>query len=263
MRKELVRTSRFLSLVLRHDPAVVGIELDPSGWVDVEVLLRALARHRSPITRELLDEIVATNDKRRFEMSADARMIRAAQGHSLRVDLGLPPRTPPELLFHGTAERFLEAILREGLLPGQRDHVHLSLDLHAANNDYWTLLANYNEFVPLSFGVNESATRTANITTEFLLDGAVVHSFSDVGVTQEFVHVGAQNWNLVAGLVFDQVHMSYTLNSSTSPIPPSIRISSPPSAIRRDRSTTTRFSPTRVTRAACRSRPPWPWPGWA
>lgn len=90
------------------------------------------------------------------------------------------------------------------------------LDLHAANNDYWTLLANYNEFVPLSFGVNESATRTANITTEFLLDGAVVHSFSDVGVTQEFVHVGAQNWNLVAGLVFDQVHMSYTLNSSTS-----------------------------------------------
>ena len=132
MRKELVRTSRFLSLVLRHDPAVVGIELDPSGWVDVEVLLRALARHRSPITRELLDEIVATNDKRRFEMSADARMIRAAQGHSLRVDLGLPPRTPPELLFHGTAERFLEAILREGLLPGLRDHVHLSLDLHAA-----------------------------------------------------------------------------------------------------------------------------------
>lgn len=123
--------SKFLSLVLRHDPGAAGVSLDPGGWVTVDALL-ANAPPEHGLTRKLLAEIVATSDKQRFALSPDGRRIRANQGHSVAVDLGLTPRTPPETLYHGTAETTLPAIRAEGLKPGQRQHVHLSPDAESA-----------------------------------------------------------------------------------------------------------------------------------
>jgi putative RNA 2'-phosphotransferase len=112
--------------VLRHRPSSIGIELDGAGWVPIADLLEAFARHGRPISRELLDRVVAGTDKRRFEV--DGSRIRAAQGHSVPVDLGLDAVAPPDVLFHGTTERFLAAIGEKGLHRGQRHHVHLSPD---------------------------------------------------------------------------------------------------------------------------------------
>lgn len=128
MDRSLVRASKFLSLVLRHRPEHIGITLDPAGWVAVDELLAAARGSGFPLDRATLERVVAENDKRRFALSADGTRIRASQGHSVGVDLGLAPRTPPDLLFHGTAARFLESIRREGLKPGSRTHVHLSAD---------------------------------------------------------------------------------------------------------------------------------------
>lgn len=132
MRPELVKKSKFLSLILRHDPAVVGVEMDESGWVEVEELLAALQRKDAGFSRECLDEIVATNDKKRFAFSEDGSRIRASQGHSLGIDLGLEPVIPPVELFHGTAERYLASIRENGLRRGSRDSVHLSPDAETA-----------------------------------------------------------------------------------------------------------------------------------
>lgn len=128
----LVSTSKFLSLVLRHNPGVIGIALDANGWVDVDELLAACDRAGKHISRELLQEIVATSDKKRFSFSDDGRRIRAYQGHSVVVDLGLLPMEPPPVLYHGTAERNLDSILRQGILKGKRHHVHLSADRDTA-----------------------------------------------------------------------------------------------------------------------------------
>jgi putative RNA 2'-phosphotransferase len=132
MDQQLVRTSKLLSLLLRHKPQAIGIALDAEGWVAVDDLLAGLAAQGRPITRQQLDEIVATNDKKRFAFSADGLRIRANQGHSVEVDLGLVPVEPPELLYHGTVERFLDSIRRRGLLRGNRHHVHLSPDRETA-----------------------------------------------------------------------------------------------------------------------------------
>jgi len=118
--------SKFLSLVLRHHPDVVGLSLDPGGWVSVAELLQALASRGKPLTRADLEHIVASSDKRRFALSPDGSLIRANQGHSVRVDLALPTAHPPDVLYHGTIERHLPAIRVQGLLKGQRHHVHLS-----------------------------------------------------------------------------------------------------------------------------------------
>jgi putative RNA 2'-phosphotransferase len=126
------RASKYLSLVLRHQPGKIGITLDGAGWTAVDPLLDALGRHGLRLTRAELDEIVATNDKRRYAFSEDGQRIRASQGHSVAVDLGLVPTTPPELLYHGTVERFLPSIRSEGLLPRNRQHVHLSPDRETA-----------------------------------------------------------------------------------------------------------------------------------
>lgn len=128
----LVSTSKFLSLVLRHDPGVIGIALDANGWVDVDELLAACERAGKRVSRELLEEIVSTSDKKRFSFSEDGRRIRANQGHSVNVDLGLRPMEPPDVLYHGTAERNLGSILRQGLVKGKRHHVHLSADTDTA-----------------------------------------------------------------------------------------------------------------------------------
>ena len=134
MRPELKRISKFLSLVLRHRPETVGLELSPDGWVDVDELLSACRANGRSISRAVLNEVVATNDKRRFSFSDDGQQIRANQGHSVDVDLGLEPVEPPERLYHGTVARFLEAIRREGLVRGNRQHVHLSADRQTADN---------------------------------------------------------------------------------------------------------------------------------
>jgi putative RNA 2'-phosphotransferase len=128
LHRSLVRASKFLSLILRHRPEHIGITLDSAGWVAVDDLLAAARRSGFPLDRTTLDRVVAENDKRRFAFSADGARIRASQGHSVGVDLGLAPQAPPDVLFHGTAARFLESIRCEGLKAGSRTHVHLSAD---------------------------------------------------------------------------------------------------------------------------------------
>ena len=126
MDPSLVRASKFLSLVLRHDPGRIGITLDEAGWVEVDALLAAAGDARVALDRATLERVVAENDKKRFAFSADGARIRASQGHSVRVELGLEPVEPPEVLYHGTATRFVDSIRAGGLRPGSRTHVHLS-----------------------------------------------------------------------------------------------------------------------------------------
>jgi len=127
------QVSKFLSLVLRHKPDTIGITLDDAGWIDVRTLLLALDRHGKPLSREDLEEVIATNDKKRFAFSDDGTRIRASQGHSIEIDLQLDLIVPPDLLYHGTADRFLETIRTEGLRKMSRQHVHLSPDTTTAS----------------------------------------------------------------------------------------------------------------------------------
>lgn len=122
--------SKRLSRHLRHAPQEIGLHLDAAGWVDVDDLLAALAAHGRPVSGADLREVVETSDKQRFAL--DRRRIRANQGHSVAVDLDLPPAQPPPVLFHGTVERFLAAIRREGLRPMNRHDVHLSTSVEVA-----------------------------------------------------------------------------------------------------------------------------------
>jgi putative RNA 2'-phosphotransferase len=126
--KSRTAASKFLSYVLRHEPAAVGIALDSGGWVGVDVLLDACTRHGRPLSRTDLHEVVATSPKQRFALSDDGQRIRANQGHSTAVDLGYEPADPPDVLFHGTVARLLPAIRNEGLQRMERHHVHLSPD---------------------------------------------------------------------------------------------------------------------------------------
>jgi putative RNA 2'-phosphotransferase len=126
------RISKLLSYALRHDPAALGLELDAAGWVDVADVLAALRARGEEVSREELEEIVRTSDKQRFALSAGR--IRANQGHSVSVDLGLVPQVPPALLFHGTVDRFVESIRRHGLARGKRTHVHLSSRVETAES---------------------------------------------------------------------------------------------------------------------------------
>ncbi|MEH1012513.1 RNA 2'-phosphotransferase [Micromonospora sp. CPCC 206060] len=137
MEATLVRVSKRLSRVLRHAPESVGISLDPHGWVPVDDLLTALARHGATVSVEQLHEVVAGNDKQRFALRTGAdgvTWIRASQGHSARVgvDLGLAPVAPPEVLYHGTPTVNVTSIMATGLHPGRRQHVHLSVDVPTA-----------------------------------------------------------------------------------------------------------------------------------
>lgn len=132
MEERLVKVSKFLSLVLRHRPEKIGLKLDGGGWVGVAELLRAANAGGFRLTREELSEVVERNDKRRFALSEDGERIRASQGHSVEVELGYEPRRPPGVLFHGTAERFLDSIRATGLNRGGRHHVHLSPDAATA-----------------------------------------------------------------------------------------------------------------------------------
>ena len=120
--------SKFLSLILRHKPQIVGIELDEHGWADVAELIRRV----KGLDLATLEQIVATDEKRRYSFSADKKLIRANQGHSIAVDVELEELEPPEVLYHGTAERFATSIMAQGLLKKSRLYVHLSSDVETA-----------------------------------------------------------------------------------------------------------------------------------
>ena len=131
-KKRATSISKYLSLVLRHDPAAAGVTLDAEGWVGVDELLAGAARHGFSFTRAELEEVVQTNEKQRFAFSVDSQRIRASQGHSVSVELGLTPETPPEVLYHGTVARFLSSIMDQGLDKRSRQYVHLSPDVETA-----------------------------------------------------------------------------------------------------------------------------------
>ncbi|MGW0602423.1 RNA 2'-phosphotransferase [Streptomyces sp. NPDC002640] len=128
--RRMVTVSKYLSRHLRHQPDRIGITLDPAGWVEIDTLLSAAAAHGFPISRAELDHAVANNDKRRFAVEGDR--IRASQGHTVEVDLGLEPAEPPPFLYHGTVAGSLDAIRAEGLRPMARHDVHLSADRETA-----------------------------------------------------------------------------------------------------------------------------------
>lgn len=132
MKPDLVKTSKFLSYVLRHQPDAIGLELDAQGWANVDELIAKAAAAGTRLHRDGIAAAVATNDKQRFALSPDGTRIRASQGHSIAVDLALTPQTPPDVLYHGTATRFVDSIRRQGLITGARQHVHLSADRDTA-----------------------------------------------------------------------------------------------------------------------------------
>ncbi|MEZ6090303.1 MAG: RNA 2'-phosphotransferase [Pirellulaceae bacterium] len=130
---KLVSTSKFLSLLLRHRPEVIGVTLDGEGWLCIDELITQANAHGKALTLELLHEVVATNDKQRFALSEDGLRIRASQGHSVSgVELNLEQKTPPEILYHGTVAAFLDGIRATGLHKRSRHHVHLSPDEETA-----------------------------------------------------------------------------------------------------------------------------------
>ncbi len=130
--REQKRVSKFLSLVLRHEPEAIGIVLNGAGWANVATLIAQSRLHGTMIDRDMLEEVVATSAKRRFAFSEDGLQIRANQGHSLEVDLGYEAAIPPSLLYHGTVAQFVPLIRDQGIEKMQRHHVHLSPDRETA-----------------------------------------------------------------------------------------------------------------------------------
>ncbi len=131
--REIVKTSKFLSLVLRHRPDKIGIELDETGWVAVDDLLAGVNKSGRSLNREQLDSVVRENDKQRFAFSDDGQRIRANQGHSIDVDLDHAAARPPAELYHGTPQKFLESIRASGLKRMSRHHVHLHEEVSVAD----------------------------------------------------------------------------------------------------------------------------------
>ena len=127
----LTQTSRYISLILRHKPETIGITLDEHGWANVDELIAGISRTH-PLTLELLQEIVRTDEKQRYSFNEDKTLIRANQGHSIPVDVELPELEPPAILYHGTGQKYVESIDHQGLLPKSRLYVHLSTDKDTA-----------------------------------------------------------------------------------------------------------------------------------
>ena len=132
MNQEIVKVSKFLSYVLRHKPDSIGLQLNAQGWASVDELIECARKQGKQLTRERIAQAVRDNDKQRFSLSEDGDRIRANQGHSVQIDLSLAAETPPDVLYHGTATRFLPSIQAKGLTRQSRHHVHLSADLQTA-----------------------------------------------------------------------------------------------------------------------------------
>ncbi|MFJ4243095.1 RNA 2'-phosphotransferase [Streptomyces iakyrus] len=166
--RRTVKVSKYLSKHLRHQPERIGLTLDEAGWVEIDTLIAAATAHGFRFTRDELDHVVTTNDKRRF--AVEGTRIRASQGHSVDVDLGLAPGTPPAHLYHGTVARSLDAIRAEGLRPMNRHAVHLSPDRETATR------VGARRGQPVVLGVDASAMHA---------DGHVFHvSANGVWLTQ-------------------------------------------------------------------------------
>lgn len=132
-RKRLGEISRFLSYVLRHEPQAIDLQLDKEGWADIDCLIAGASQHGTALDLATIREVVATNDKKRFAISGDGQRICAVQGHSTSaVQRRYPEKEPPDVLYHGTATRFLESIRKLGLKAGSRHHVHFSQDISTA-----------------------------------------------------------------------------------------------------------------------------------
>ncbi len=129
----LTETSKFMSLVLRHKPEVIGISLDPYGWAKVDELVAGIAKTHE-FNKEILEEIVRTDNKQRYSFNEDKTMIRANQGHSIPVDLGLKAVKPPAELYHGTGQKYISSITKQGIKSKRRMYVHLSTDKETAFN---------------------------------------------------------------------------------------------------------------------------------
>lgn len=126
------KTSKFLSYVLRHHPELINLNLDENGWANVDELIAKSTNDSQGFTFEELNEIVETNDKKRFIFNEDKTRIRANQGHSIDIDLALISQKPPEFLYHGTAQSNIDSIFEKGIEKRNRQHVHLSQDKETA-----------------------------------------------------------------------------------------------------------------------------------
>jgi putative RNA 2'-phosphotransferase len=154
----LLKISKYLSKHLRHQPERIGIKLAPGGWIPVDELLTACANNQFTITREELNEVVTTNDKKRFSFDSTLTLIRANQGHSVEIDLQLEALVPPNLLYHGTGNHTVEIILQTGLNKMLRHHVHLSRDIETATK----VGARHGK--PVVFAINAAAMHEAGYT---------------------------------------------------------------------------------------------------
>lgn len=130
---DLNKTSKFISLILRHKPETIGISLDEHGWANVEELIAGISKMQY-IDMEMLEKIVREDNKQRYSFNEDKTLIRANQGHSIPVDVELPEKQPPVILYHGTGEKYVASIDEQGLIPKSRLYVHLSLDAATAKN---------------------------------------------------------------------------------------------------------------------------------
>lgn len=130
--KQITHISKFLSLVLRHKPETIGIELDQNGWTDVDTLLENSNSYGIKVDKDILKQIVETNSKKRFAFNETFDRIRASQGHSIEIELGYTSQKPPEILYHGTSEKSVQSILDKGLEKQSRQQVHLSADIETA-----------------------------------------------------------------------------------------------------------------------------------
>ena len=129
---DLNNISKYMSLILRHKPDVIGIELDEHGWANVNDLISGIEKDNHGFNFELLEEIVRSDSKQRYSFNDDKSLIRANQGHSVNVDVELKEKEPPEYLYHGTGEKYVKFINQDGLIPKSRLYVHLSKDIKTA-----------------------------------------------------------------------------------------------------------------------------------
>lgn len=129
---DLQSISKYMSLILRHKPEVIGIYIDEHGWANVEKLIQGIAKNNPGFNMEALEEIIKTDNKQRYSFNDDKTLIRANQGHSIQVDVELEEKEPPNVLYHGTGEKYVTSIDKNGLIPKSRLYVHLSRDIETA-----------------------------------------------------------------------------------------------------------------------------------
>lgn len=125
---------KYIALILRHKPETIEASLDEHGWMEVDTLINGINSHSNHhIDMERLERIVKEDNKGRYSFGEDKLLIRANQGHSVSVDVEMPEMTPPDILYHGTGEKFVASIDEQGLIPKSRLYVHLSKDIETAS----------------------------------------------------------------------------------------------------------------------------------